>query len=191
MALDTLLLPLTERFEAVKEIADFFEFIVNPPVNPNSKDITEQTKRLVRRYANDVTKEQLEEELRHYAKFGQDLVTIRNKALALLNGIYEKRAENLYPQICICLRIFLSVPVSVALGERCFSKFALIKDCRRSSMKQQRLTNLMILSAEHKLARSINFDRLISDFATKKSVKESIQLKIVSCFTVTRIFAFL
>ena len=172
-ALDMLLLQLTDRFEAVKEIAVLFEFIVNPPDNPSSEDIAKHAKRLAQRYPNDLTEEQLEGELRHYAKFRQSMITTENKALALLNGIYSRRAENLYPQICICLRIFLSIPGSVASGERSFSKLALIKNCRRSAMKQERLTHLMILSIEHELAKSINLERIIDDFAAEKARKKA------------------
>ena len=35
-----------------------------------------------------------------------------------LNGIYAKGAENIFPQVCIALRIFVTIPVSVAGGER-------------------------------------------------------------------------
>ena len=166
-ALDTLLVQLMERCKAVNEVADLFEFIVNPPVCPSSEDIAKQARRLVNRSPNDVTQEDLQG-FRHYANFFQDFAINKSKALALLTNIYEKTAENLYPQICICLCIFLSIPVSVVSGECSFSKLALIKYCRRSTITQQRLTDLMILSTEHKLARSIDFD----DFAAEKARKK-------------------
>lgn len=175
-ALDTLLLQLSERFKAVEELADMFEFIVNPPVNPSNEIVKEQAKRLAESYPNDVIEEDLEEELRHYAKFFQDLgvkaVAKKNKAIALLNYIFEKKIESLYPQICICLRIFLSIPVSVASGERSFSKLALIKSRLRSTMTQERIANLMVLSIEHRLARCLNFEDLIDSFAAEKARKK-------------------
>lgn len=173
-ALDTLLLQLSERFKAVEELADMFEFIVNPPVNPSNEIVKEQAKRLAESYPNDVIEEDLEEELRHYAKFFQDLgvkaVAKKNKAIALLNYIFEKKIESLYPQNCICLRIFLSIPVSVASGERSFSKLALIKSRLRST--QERIANLMVLSIEHRLARCLNFEDLIDSFAAEKARKK-------------------
>ena len=36
----------------------------------------------------------------------------------LPNGIYAKGAENIFPQVCIALRIFIIIPVSVAGGKR-------------------------------------------------------------------------
>ena len=175
-ALDTLLLQLSERFKAVDKVAHLFEFIVNTPVSPSNEIVMEQAKRLAENYPNDVIKEDLEEELRHYAKFCQDLgVRVsakKNKAIALLNYIFEKKIETLYPQICICLRIFLSIPVSVASGERSFSKLALIKNRLRSTMTQDRIANLMVLSIEHRLARSLDFEYLIDTFAVEKARKK-------------------
>ena len=119
----------------------------------------------------------MEKELRHLAKFFQDMAIKKGKTLALLTSIYEKRAENLYSQICVCLRIFLSIPVSVASNERSFSKLTLIKDCRRSTMTQQRLTDLMILFTEHMLARSIDFEHVIDDFAAEKARRKVFRKK--------------
>ena len=54
----------------------------------------------------------------------------------------------LYPQICISLRIFLSIPASAASAKQSISKIALIKNQLRSTKKQERQTSLMILSIE-------------------------------------------
>ena len=67
-ALDTLLLQLQERFKAVEKVAHLFEFIVNT-VNPSNEIVMERPKRLAESYPNDVIKDDLEEELRHYDKF--------------------------------------------------------------------------------------------------------------------------
>ena len=119
-SLDSLLVQLSERFKVVDMIARRFEFIINPPSDPSAEKIQEQAKCLADCYPNDIIKRDLEEELRHFVKFFDILGTSskRNRALSIINHIYEKKLECLYPQICICLRIFLSIPVSVASGER-------------------------------------------------------------------------
>lgn len=175
-ALDNLVFQLTERFTAIKKIAKLFGFIVNPPTNPDPESVVQQAEHLAMAYPNDIIKEDLKEELRHYSKFctnfDEGIREIRNKALALLNYIFEKRIESVYPQICICLRIFLAIPVSVASGERSFSKLALIKNRLRSTMSQERVTNLMVLSIEHRLARTLDYDELINSFAAVKARKK-------------------
>ena len=146
---------------------------VNPPSNPTKDEIKHQAEHLVQQYPNDLSLEDLQEELRHFVKFSQSIGATRNKGLALLNLIYEKKLEGLYPQVCICFRIFLSIPVSVASGEGSFSKIALIKNRLRSTMTQDRLSSLMTLSIEHELARQIDYDYIIDQFATEKARKIS------------------
>ena len=51
---------------------------------------------------------------------------VKNRATVVLNSIYKKNNESLCSQ-CVCLRIFLSIPVSFASEERSFRKLALMK----------------------------------------------------------------
>jgi hypothetical protein len=69
---------------------------------------------------------------------------------------------------CIALRIFCILLVTVAGGERAFSKLKLIKYLR-SSMSQDRLCSLSMLSIESQLDRKLDFKDLINDFASKKA----------------------
>ena len=48
------------------------------------------------------------------------------------------------------------MPVSVAEGERSFSKLAIIKNHLRSPMGQDHLSSLVLLSCEHDLAKALN-----------------------------------
>ena len=50
-------------------IARHFEFIINPPADPSSEVIKEQAELLSDSYPNDLTNDDLEEELRHFVKF--------------------------------------------------------------------------------------------------------------------------
>ena len=71
----------------------------------------------------------------------------------------------------IALRILLTIPVTVASGERSFSKLKLIKTYLRSTMHQQRLNNLALLSIESPICRDINFETVLKNFAEKKARK--------------------
>ena len=152
-------------------VARRFEFIVNLPKDPNTEDVQEQARRLADSYPNEIIKDDLVEGLRHFVKFFEVLgaSSKRNRALSILNHIFEKKLECLYPQICICLRIFLSIPVSVASGERSFSKLALIKI---SIVSQERLNSLMLLSIEHTLSRTLDYEDLIDTFSQKRARKK-------------------
>jgi len=71
------------------------------------------------------------------------------------------------------LRIFLTIPVSVATCES-FSKLKLIKNCLRSSMSTLWLRNFGTLSIEQQLTDKIHFDIATEEFANKKARKVAV-----------------
>jgi hypothetical protein len=76
-----------------------------------------------------------------------------------------------FPNLWIALRILLTLPVSVASGERSFSRPKLIKKYLRSTMGQSRLNELGLMSIENDAARQIDFTDVISSFANEKRRK--------------------
>jgi len=63
------------------------------------------------------------------------------------------------------------MPVTTATCERNFSKLKLIRNYRRSTMNQERLSNLAILSIEQEIASKIVYTSIIDEFASKKARK--------------------
>ena len=70
-----------------------------------------------------------------------------NTPINVLN--YLKRLDS-FPNAYIAYRILLTISVTVASAERSFSKLKLIKSYLRSTMSQERLSGLAILSIEEK-----------------------------------------
>lgn len=68
--------------------------------------------------------------------------------------------NSLLPYLIIVLRIFPTLPVSVACGKRSFSKLKLIKTYFRSIMTQERFEGLATLSIEQELAQTIDMMKL-------------------------------
>ena len=67
-------------------------------------------------YPNDLNEDQNLEELRLLNKLKQnDNLCGKLSSLQLLNNIYEKGLQSIFPQIYIALRIFISMPVSPLL----------------------------------------------------------------------------
>ena len=62
----------------------------------------------------------------------------------------------------------LTIPVTVASVERSFSKLKLIKSYLRSTMSQERLSRLAILSIEKEMLEELKYKNLISNFASQK-----------------------
>ena len=69
------------------------------------------------------------------------------------------------------LKLYLTVAVFIASCERSFSKPKLIKSYLRSTMGENRLSALAILSIESDLVESLSFDYrpIISEFASMKA----------------------
>jgi hypothetical protein len=81
---------------------------------------------------------------------------------------YIKRLDS-FPNACIACRILLTIPVTVAFAERSFSKLKLIKSYLRSTMSQERLNELAILSIEKKILENLEYKNLIKNFASQKA----------------------
>ena len=83
---------------------------------------------------------------------------------------YIKRLDS-FPNTCIAYRILLTIPVIVAYAERSFSKLKLIKLYLRSTMSQERLSELAIVSIENEILEELEYKNLISQFASQKARK--------------------
>lgn len=73
-----------------------------------------------------------------------------------------------YPNLSTLYKIFYTLPVSSATAERSFSRLKLIKTFLRSTIAEEKLSNLAILSIEKCTAEKINFNRVIETFAEMK-----------------------
>ena len=83
---------------------------------------------------------------------------------------YIKRLDS-FPNTCIAYRILLTIPVTIASTERSFSKLKLIKSYLRSTMSQERLSGLAILSIKKKMLEELEYKILISQFASQEARK--------------------
>ncbi|XP_058222957.1 uncharacterized protein LOC131332676 [Rhododendron vialii] len=90
-----------------------------------------------------------------------------NKPIEVLNHL--KTMDNCFPNSWIAYRILLTIPVTVASGERNFSKLKLIKNYLRSTMSQERLNGLAMLSIENDFTAKLDYGSLIDLFASKNA----------------------
>ena len=79
--------------------------------------------------------------------------------------MYELKLSSMFTNCCIALRIFCTLPVTVAEGERSFSTLDRVKSCKWSTMTQERLSALSVLSIESELARKLDSNAVIESFA--------------------------
>ncbi|XP_062011911.1 uncharacterized protein LOC133728519 [Rosa rugosa] len=76
---------------------------------------------------------------------------------------------DMFPNILVAYRILLTVPVTVASAERSFSKLKLLKSYLRTTMTQDRLNGLAILSIEKNMLKNVEVEHIIDDFASKNA----------------------
>uniref|UniRef100_A0A8C6WW11 TTF-type domain-containing protein n=1 Tax=Neogobius melanostomus TaxID=47308 RepID=A0A8C6WW11_9GOBI len=91
--------------------------------------------------------------------------------VTMLNHIYKENVLDVYPNLSIALRLLLTLPVTVASGERSFSALKLIKTYLRTTMSQERLSALALLSIEQKVWKTLDMESVIARFAEAKARK--------------------
>ena len=173
VALDTLIQQISARHDTTMKLNAMLSFIWNPTAEADLR-IT-KAQELSKSYPKDLKVDEFVEEVRCMgtlcqpgkALFSMGQVT----SLQFLNVLYRKGLQNLFPQTCIALRIFVSIPVTVAEAERTFSKLSLVKNCLRSTMSEGRLSSLVVLASEHDLPCKLSYDSIIESFSQKKARK--------------------
>lgn len=99
---------------------------------------------------------------------GRRFTNANSAPLHMLEHIYKENVLDIYPNMSIALRHLLTLPVTVASGERSFSTLKRLKTYMRSTMAQDRLSALTTISIEHEVQQSLDMDEVISRFAEAK-----------------------
>ena len=85
-----------------------------------------------------------------------------------------KQFTEIYHNLCIALRISATLPVTVASAETSFSKLKLLKTYLRSTMAQERLSGLAVISINHEVGGQISYNDVIYDFAARKARRNAL-----------------
>lgn len=90
-------------------------------------------------------------------------------AVSLLKFIIDNNLEDVYSETSSLLKILVTTPMTSAEAERCFSTLKRIKTFLRSTMTEERLNALAMISIEKKLCETKDFNkRVIEKFASIK-----------------------
>ena len=96
--------------------------------------------------------------------------------LHVLNWIVETDIIDVFPNVYIAYRLFLTIPITNCEAERSFSTLKRVKNMHRSTMVHSRLSNIARLTIESKLLETLDFSDVIAELAGKKSRKKSLNL---------------
>ena len=138
---------ITERSGKLEECCQRFEQTMD---DIEAKDLVKEIKAAVRAFPRDIS-----------------------SPYEMLDYIYREDIVFQYYNLSIALRLLLTLPVTVASGERSFSKLKLIKTYLRTSMSQDRLSALGVLSIEQDIRDSLDMEmeNVITQFAEAKARK--------------------
>jgi hypothetical protein len=128
-------------------------------------------KKLQQNYEHDISQNICDELIHLQSIYSSNLQENSLSPINLLNKLKHLKLEPLFPNLVISLRLFCTIPVTVAQAERSFSCLSRIKDVLRSTMAQNRLTDLGLLSIEAELARNCDFSSITDLFASRKALK--------------------
>lgn len=173
---DRLIAEITKRMTSANKLNSYFSFLNGHELSQlTSMDLKHCATNLALKYNRDLNAEDFCQELVVFKDQSPNLFKGANlkdaSALNILQTIYANGLEDAFPNICIALRIYCTLPSTSASCERSFSKLKIIKNYLRSSMDQERLSGLALLSIENSFAQEINFEEVIESFAEKKARK--------------------
>ncbi|KAI7805558.1 hypothetical protein IRJ41_010973 [Triplophysa rosa] len=159
---DTAIQELSDRFKNIGSVSNKFSFLIK--METMTKEKLEES---VTRYAlttNDISRDIIQE-----IYPASRILKGHKKAIDKLNFILQENLDKVFPNLTVALRVFLTMPLTVASAERSFSKLKLIKTYLRSTMNNDRLSQLAIVSIENSLARSTSFDEILEKWASTKA----------------------
>ncbi|XP_023766690.1 uncharacterized protein LOC111915250 [Lactuca sativa] len=157
---------LERMFEQYKQYEDIsgFLFTTEKLKSMNTIELKSCCKNLEKRLQNghisDINVDDLFNKMELLQKH---LPAEHNTANGILNFL---KMMNTYPISCLAYRILLTVPITVASSEKSFSKLYLLKFYLRSTMSQERLNVLALISIENEF---LDYESLIVDFSSKNA----------------------
>ncbi|XP_067123962.1 zinc finger MYM-type protein 1-like, partial [Centruroides vittatus] len=152
--IDTVIVQIEDRFKSIPNIISDFKLITDMKTL-EKHELEKCSKNFVNFYNKDVDENLIQEIglLRDLILNERDV----NNAQDILQYILNNNYNELFLNVLTVLKLFFTLPVTIASAERSFSKLKLIKNYLRSSMCAERLNALAILSIEKEIAKNCNF----------------------------------
>ena len=94
-----------------------------------------------------------------------------------------KHLSEAFPNLVRLIKIAMTIAVSTAQCERSFSTLKLVKNHLRSTMGDERLSNLAVLSIESELSDAINLEEVILNFLDWITIEGLLLFKLVLIYS--------
>ncbi|KAL0194560.1 hypothetical protein M9458_008132, partial [Cirrhinus mrigala] len=148
VVVDTAISSLDERFQNLGEVNNMFGVLLDFP-NLEEEDLLQKCQTLSTALTHDGQPDIDGTELAKEMKNFPPLPSNNKTNMERFTFLHEKKLAEIYPNMWVALRISATLPVTVAAAEISFSKLKLIKTYLRSTMIQERLSGLAIISINH------------------------------------------
>ncbi|XP_065672106.1 zinc finger MYM-type protein 1-like [Hydra vulgaris] len=165
----SILAGLKRRFESQQQICSIFGFLWHFNKMSN-EELLSATTNFQKKYHKEILSD-ISDEIIFLKQIYSTNFTSDCKPKELFQEILELGLSGVFPNISIALRIFISLPVSVASGERSFNVLKQVKNYHRSTMGQECLNGLAMLNINCDIARKLDFSTVVSAFAKAKARK--------------------
>ena len=101
------------------------------------------------------------------AKLAKCTLASKLKEMETISDVLQLQPlKEAFPTLVRLLQIPMTICVSSAQCERCFSALKRIKSYLRSTMTKMRLVDLASLSIEHEIARQLSIEAVVDEFAS-------------------------
>ena len=129
----------------------------------------EGIRKLATMYDQDVEKDLVISEYKQFVHFYKESAVFQETkpktVQDMLVAIKDHDLNNVYPNLTVLYLILGTIAVSSATSERSFSRLKLIKSYLRSTMAEERLSSLALISIERDFADTVDFDTVIDTFS--------------------------
>lgn len=172
--LDTLSVQLAGRKSAYQNLYVNFNFFDNLS-KIDTNELKDLANKLVDKYPNDLEETLGNECIHLQCQLKDSLANMEDIRSAQDIGkvLHSRNLRDVYPNVDIALRMFLSIPATNCSGERSFSTLKRVKTYLRASMGQDRLNALALLSIEAQLVQEMDYDDIVDVFARTKARKKT------------------
>lgn len=171
--LDAAITAVEERFQLLHQHTDIFNVIYGITEIKTDEQLKMNCHKICQALTDknnsesDISETDLYEEI----KVIQPYFSTEKSPSDILEYIYSNNLLSTFPNLAIIIQILLTLPVTVATGERSFSKLKIIKNYLRSSMSQDRLSALAMLSIEHEVCDTLDIKNIVKKFSETKARK--------------------
>ena len=172
-ALDRFKREAETRFTSIHRLNDMFGFL-NPHtlLQSESHEVFSDAFKIT--YDDEVDFSELAVEIDRFKRLllSSETTFDRNAtAFDVLQWLVKSCLLDSSPYLCLCLKLYLTIGVSIASCERSFSKLKMIKSYLRFTMCDDWLSALSILPIEKDYVQQLDFEDIVADFSSAKARK--------------------